>query len=381
MEKNENAIKTSIMKQKLGELAQSFRAAGEEKANIDYDNLIGQLNQIETAGSVIVHCHIPSCRVYLGKVSDIPRGLSESCCDFVDNHSSNDFTLSIFPDAEREIGKIFGRIRKCLVNKSIGKSKYMTPDVFKSEFMPFYNEQVCIHLKNIKDKIRDQYSDCIEEFSKDVIEAATVIYNNDPIVIHNIMQQIDYFKNLKVESYLSRIHTELDTTFPENIIEDKELRDFFISEKKQYLVSCINDICFELSKDLWDSIFSYVITINKPDIESTISCGHSRFFLDKNCTRIEKNNIAKFPFIKDAISLTRLALKETDVSEANEILLSALSKLYHAIEDLDLPVDSSKIKNPAKSNGVSMNITTHKSLCLPSDKLPSWLTLDTILEY
>ena len=145
--------------------------------------------------------------------------------------------------------------------------------------------------------------------------------------------------------------------------------------------SCINDICFELSKDLWDSIFSYVITINKPDIESTISCGHSRFFLDKNCTRIEKNNIAKFPFIKDAISLTRLALKETDVSDANEILLSALSKLYHAIEDLDLPVDSSKIKNPAKSNGVSMNITTHKTLCLPSDKLPSWLTLDTILEY
>lgn len=133
---------------------------------------------------------------------------------------------------------------------------------------------------------------------------------------------------MSVNSYLSKLNVDLETNFPSNIISDPDLRDFFIRERQAYLISGVNDFCYSICERLWEGITSYLITINNPNVTSTLPVEHSKTALRNKCDVAEKNNVAQFPFITEAISYARSAIKELDVSDANDFLVGALSLEY-----------------------------------------------------
>lgn len=132
--------------------------------------------------------------------------------------------------------------------------------------------------------------------------------------------------------------------------EKKEMEAIFDSEKKKAL------------GDLAESMV-------KAGVKKAIIALRNR------CDVAEKNNVAQFPFITEAISYTRSAINDFDVSDANDLLVDALSLLYRSIRDLELPnEDKSKTrdKNPRIDAGF-------KLLKLPKD-VPGWLTIDLLLD-
>ena len=375
--KEMEAIFDSEKKKALGDLAESMVKAGVKKAIIDYDDAINRLNQVDAAGVVEIHCHAPLCSINFGKVSDIPTGIPESCHDFVLDHSSSKFVLSIFPKEEKEINNIYGRLRKHHRSCCIGeKSQYMIPDVFVKDFMPYYNKQVTVCLQEIKDQIRKTYNERVNEFSSKVLDVLHGIFSeSDEVIVNNIKIQLDYFKNMSVDAYLSKLNVDLEADFPADIIPDPNLREFFIKERQAYLISGVNDFCYSISERLWESILAYLITINNQNVSSTLPVNHSKSALRNRCDAAEKNNVAQFPFITEAISYTRSAINEFDVSDANDILVDALSLLYRSIRDLELPNEDksrTRDKNPRIDAGF-------KLLKLPKD-VPSWLTIDLLLD-
>lgn len=381
MEKRDvkEAIFDSEKKKMLGDMAESMVRAGVKKAGIDCDNAINRLNQVDTAGIVDIHCHAPLCSIDFGLISDIPTGIPSTCHDFVLNHSSSRFVLSIFPEEEKLVNNIYGRLRKHHRKCCIGeKSQYMIPDVFVSEFMPYYNEQLTVHLQSVKDQIKKSYSERLTEFATQVLDVSEGIFSgkkNGPETINNIHCQLDYFKNMSVNSYLSKLNVDLETNFPSNIISDPDLRDFFIRERQAYLISGVNDFCYSICERLWEGITSYLITINNPNVTSTLPVEHSKTALRNKCDVAEKNNVAQFPFITEAISYARSAIKELDVSDANDFLVGALSLLYCSIRDLELPNNDSSKWTAGSDSSKSL----FKQLKLPKN-VPSWLTVDLLLD-